>query len=132
MIKVYLFKEDPPFFNLNVWPMSIGLTKRNIIYVTLFAWLPALLLFFSLLWAGNILFFAILTVIMLIVWYVLSIFRIENVPIDRYMLNKLIFRRKKEKNENYDQAIDFSRGRKFDDAIKSKIQSLLQSPKNSR
>lgn len=124
-IKVYLFKEDPPFLNLTVWPVTIWFTKRNLIYVTAIAGGPAFFLILSLFGAGNVIVWLIINILAIIVWYVLSIFRIENIPMDRYFLNKFIYSRKKIRIESFDWAINFSKWKKFEDVIKSKINNLV-------
>lgn len=124
-IKVYLFKEDPPFLNLTIWPVTIGFTKRNLIYVTAIAWVPSFFLILSLFWAGNVIVWLIINILAIIIWYVLSIFRIENIPMDRYFLNKFIYSRRKVKIESFDWAIDFSKWKRFEDVVKLKINKLV-------
>lgn len=131
-IKVYLFKEDPPFLNLTMWPVTIGFTKRNLIYVSAIAWWPALFLFISLLGAGNVLVWLIVTILTIIIGYVLSIFRIENIPIDRFFFNKILYLRKKDKIEIFDKSIDFSKWKRFEDVVKNKIWKLISQEKEKK
>lgn len=126
MIKVYSFKEDPPMFNLNLWAISIWLTKRNLIYIITLWLFPSFYLLIAFIWAWNLLVALIIELIAVIGWYILSILRIDNIPIDRYIINKITYKFKKEELEDINKkVVNFSEWTSFDDIVNDNIKRLL-------
>jgi hypothetical protein len=82
--------------------------------------------------AGNVLVWLIVTILTIIIGYVLSIFRIENIPIDRFFFNKILYLRKKDKIEIFDKSIDFSKWKRFEDVVKNKIWKLISQEKEKK
>ena len=127
MIKVYTFKEDPPMFNFSLGSLNIWLTKRNLIYIVSFWIFPSFYLLVSFLWVWNLLVALSIEVIAIILWYVLSIFRIDNIPIDRFLINKFLYKIKKDKEkiETNNNVINFSNNKNFEDIVNHNIDTLL-------
>jgi len=91
-MRVYFLKKDAPVLSMDIWPIPLRLTKRNLMYVVPAVVIPSIWLFWAAAAWGNIFIPLWVFILFFIIGMFLSNARMQwNVPLDRYFINKFDF-----------------------------------------